>query len=316
MDVDKVHNKSCQDMAEVEENSVGLVVTSPPYFSAKDYGYDLDYSFDLASYDKYLEFLREVFTECHRTLKKGRFIIVNTSNIIVMTSKQRIDNIRLPIVPDTQRILQEIGFEFIEDIIWKKPESACINRQANFYQTRRPLSYRPNQVTEYLLVYRKRGGGNNYFKDVDEKVLTLSDVWWNNYESTNVWDIRPETNSKHPAPYPVELPKKCIDYYSLYGEAILDPFMGSGTTALAAKMSGRTYVGYELNKKFISMYEERMKDYVTSESMLEVTEDEKYNDNLERINARKEEAKIKTSKKKYKKDSEYFGNEDMFGEMK
>jgi DNA modification methylase len=316
MKTDIVHNKSCQDMEEVDENSVGLVITSPPYFSAKDYGYDLDYSFDLDSYDKYLEFLKEVFTECHRTLKKGRFIIINTSNIIVMTSKQRIDNIRLPIVPDTQRVLQEIGFEFIDDIVWKKPESACINRQANFFQTRRPLSYRPNQVTEYLLVYRKKGGGNNYFKDVDERTLTLSDIWWDDYESHNVWDIRPETNSKHPAPFPVELPKKCIDYYSLYGEPVLDPFMGSGTTALASKMSGRDYIGYELNKKFINMYKEKMSDYLTKESLLGVSEDEKYSTNLERIKARKSEAQLKTDKKKYKKDIEHFGNEDMFGEMK
>jgi DNA modification methylase len=316
MDTDIVHNKSCQDMVEIEENSVGLVVTSPPYFSAKDYGYDLDYSFDLESYEKYLDFLKEVFTECHRTLQKGRYIIVNTSNIIVMTSKQRIDNIRLPIVPDTQRVLQEIGFEFIEDIIWKKPESACINRQANFFQTRRPLSYRPNQVTEYLLVYRKKGGGNNYFKDVDEKTLVMSDIWWDDYDSTNVWDIRPETASKHPAPFPVSLPKQCIDYYSLHGDVVLDPFMGSGTTALAAKISDRKYIGYELSNKFINMYKSRMSDYFTSEEMLSITEEEKYSQNLERINARKKEAQVKTNKKKYKKDAEHFGTEDMFGEMK
>ena len=153
MKVDIVHNKSCQNMTEVEENSVGLVVTSPPYFSAKDYGYDLDYSFDLDSYGKYLDFLKEVFTECHRVLDKGRFIIVNTSNIIVMTSKQRIDNIRLPIVPDTQRVLQDIGFEFIDDIIWNKPESACINRQANFYQTRRPVRFERIPIPTTLLIF-------------------------------------------------------------------------------------------------------------------------------------------------------------------
>ena len=102
-----IYNKSCTDMNDLKENSVGLVVTSPPYFSAKNYGYDLDYGFDLASYDAYLEFLKEVFQECHRVLEDGRYIIVNTSNIIVMTSKYRIDNVRLPIVPDTQRVLQE-----------------------------------------------------------------------------------------------------------------------------------------------------------------------------------------------------------------
>jgi len=290
-----IYNKSCTQMDDVDDSTVGLVVTSPPYFSAKDYGYSLDYGFDLDSYNDYLSFLKDVFTECHRVLDGGRFIIVNTSNIIVMTSKYRIDNIRLPIVPDTQRVLSEIGFEFVDDIIWKKPESACINRQANFYQTRRPLSYRPNQVTEYLLVYRKKGDGKDYFKNIDDRTMVLSDVS-DDYETNNVWDIRPETNSKHPAPYPIELPQKCIKYYSFVEDIVLDPFMGSGTSAIASLMENRKYIGYELNKKFIKMANSRISE--ENSKVFNLSLDDKYEINKSKIESRKAVAFCKTKKKK------------------
>ena len=114
MKVDIVHNSSCQNMTEVEDESTGLVVTSPPYFSAKDYGYDLDYSFNLDSYDKYLDFLKEVFTECHRTLKKGRFIIVNTSNITINDIDSRIAKLNSQIskLPTTEKELINIQRKF------------------------------------------------------------------------------------------------------------------------------------------------------------------------------------------------------------
>jgi len=96
MQINTVHNKSCRKMEEIDDNSVGLVVTSPPYFSAKDYAENLEYSFAPEAYQEYLDFLFDVFSECYRVLRNGRFCIINTSNIIVMTSKYRVDNIRLP----------------------------------------------------------------------------------------------------------------------------------------------------------------------------------------------------------------------------
>ena len=290
-----IYNQSCTDMSDLDNGSIGLVVTSPPYFSAKNYGYDLEYGFDLESYDAYLNFLKDVFKECYRVLEDGRYIIVNTSNIIVMTSKYRIDNVRLPIVTDPQRVLQEIGYEFVDDIIWEKPESACINRQANFFQTRKPLSYRPNQVIEYLLVYRKKGDGKDYFKGIDEKIMVLSDVD-DNYETSNVWKIRPETNSKHPAPYPIELPQKCIQYYSFVDDVILDPFMGSGTTAIASLMENRHYVGYELNNDFIQMAKRRISE--EESKLFKPSLDSVFSRNKDRIEKRKSVAFTKTKKKK------------------
>ena len=260
MKTNVIHNKSCQKMDEVEDDSVGLVVTSPPYFSAKDYAENLEYSFDLNCYDGYLEFLSNVFAECKRVLKNGRFCVINTSNIIVMTSKYRVDNIRLPVVFDTHNVMHKLGYEFVDDIIWRKPESSCINRQANFFQTRKPLSYRPNQVTEYILVYRKKNIGEttaDFFKDIDQFTMDRSKVG-DGYETSNVWEMAPETSSNHPAPFPYELPQKVITYYSFFGDVVLDPFFGSGTTGYVAKDLGRKYVGYEISKEYIDLANQRL----------------------------------------------------------
>jgi hypothetical protein len=151
-------------------------------------------------------------------------------------------------------------FEFIDDIIWKKPESSCINRQANFFQTRKPLSYRPNQVTEYILVYRKNDDKKrtgDFFKGIDEEVIESSKVL-DGYETSNVWEIAPQTNSKHPAPYPYLLPKNVIEYYSFKGDIVLDPFLGSGTSCYAASDLKREYIAYEISKKYINMSQDRL----------------------------------------------------------
>jgi len=240
-------------MSEIDDETIGLVVTSPPYFNAKDYGGDLAYEFSHEHYGDYKRFLFNVFKECHRTMIEGRFCIINTSNIITMTSKYRADNMRLPIAFDTHNIMAEIGFEFVDDIFWVKPAGAAINRQANFFQTRKPLSYRPNQLTEYILVYRKNDDRKRtgvFFDGITEEVMEKSKVT-GEYEQTNVWHINPETSSKHPAPFPYSLPYKCIKYYSFVGDTILDPFMGSGTTAYVAQDLGREFIGYELNKEYI-----------------------------------------------------------------
>jgi len=249
-------------MEEVDDNSVGLVVTSPPYFSAKDYAEKLEYTFDPNGYQEYLDFLKDVFGECKRVLKDGRFCVINTSNIIVMTSKYRADNRRVAVAFDTHQIMSDLGYEFVDDIIWMKPDAACINRQANFFQTRKPLSYRPNQIIEYILVYRKNEHNKrtgDFFQDIDDEIIEQSKIK-GDYEKSNVWQFDPQTGSRHPAPFPYQLPKNIIEYYSFKGDIVLDPFFGSGTTGYAAKDLKRKYVGYEISKEYITMAKGRLAD--------------------------------------------------------
>lgn len=132
----------------VPNESVHLTFTSPPYYNARDYSI-------YPSYQAYLEFLEEVFKETHRITKEGRFLIVNTSPIIIPRVSRSYSSKRYPIPFDLHPYLVKNGWEFIDDIIWQKPDYSVKNRIGGFIQHRKPLMYKPNVVTEYLMVYRK-----------------------------------------------------------------------------------------------------------------------------------------------------------------
>jgi DNA modification methylase len=149
-------------------------------------------------------------------------------------------------------MMEEIGFEFLEDIIWKKPNGSVPNRNGGFYRHRKPLAYKPNIVTEYVLVFKKPAPKilDHY---IENRSLVVDD-----YEKTNVWEILPETKSKHPAPFPLALAEKVIRYYSYEDDLVLDPFMGSGTTPLAAKMLNRNCLGFELHQEYVGIAKARL----------------------------------------------------------
>ncbi len=132
----------------VPDESIHLTFTSPPYYNARDYSI-------YPSYEAYLEFLAEVFKETHRITKEGRFLIVNTSPIIIPRVSRAHSSKRYPIPFDLHFYLMKMGWDFIDDIIWLKPEYSVKNRVGGFHQHRKPLGYKPNSITEYLMVYRK-----------------------------------------------------------------------------------------------------------------------------------------------------------------
>ena len=133
----------------VPEESFHLTFTSPPYYNARDYSI-------YKSYQAYLHFLEEVFHLTHRKTKEGCFLIVNTSPIIIPRVSRQHASRRYPIPFDIHGFLVAMGWEFIDDIVWEKPETSVKNRNAGFLQHRKPLAYKPNAVTEYLMVYRKK----------------------------------------------------------------------------------------------------------------------------------------------------------------
>ncbi len=132
----------------VPDESIHLTFTSPPYYNARDYSI-------YPSYEAYLEFLAEVFKETHRITKEGRFLIVNTSPIIIPRVSRAHSSKRYPIPFDLHSYLMKMGWDFIDDNIWLKPEYSVKNRVGGFHQHRKPLGYKPNSITEYLMVYRK-----------------------------------------------------------------------------------------------------------------------------------------------------------------
>lgn len=241
-------NKLISDNVEIE-----LTVTSPPYFNVKDYVvYD--------NYKKYLEFLKDVFTKIMRITKPGRLCAVNISNILITRENRNSESRRIPLSFHFVSLMEEIGWEFLEDIVWVKPEGAAKNRNGGFFQHRQPVAYKPNVVNEYVFVFKKPSGFliDKVVRSYDSLVSENSRVE-GEYERSNVWKINPKTNSKHPAPYPIELTDKLIRYYSFVGDTVLDPFFGSGTTGLSCKKLNRNCIGFEIHSKYIDMYMKSIK---------------------------------------------------------
>jgi DNA modification methylase len=228
----------------LKDESVHLTFTSPPYYNARDYSI-------YPSYKHYLEFLAEVFKLVHRITKEGRFLILNTSPIIIPRISRQHSSKRYPIPFDIHPYLVNMGWEFIDDIVWMKPEASVKNRIGGFQQHRKPLAYKPNSVTEYLMVYRK----------ATEKLLDWNIHQYNwktikeskvgdGFETTNVWKIDPCFDKVHSAVFPVELCKRVIQYYSMKGDLIFDPFAGSGTVGKTAKSLDRYFFLTEKDEKY------------------------------------------------------------------
>lgn len=228
----------------VPDNSIHLTFTSPPYYNARDYTL-------YRSYDEYLEFLVNVFREVHRVTKEGRFFALNTSPVLIPRMGRKYASTRYLIPFDIHPLITKLGFDFVDDIIWVKPDPSAKNRNGGFFQHRKPLGYKANSVCEYVIVYRKATDKliDWNLKQYDEETVNSSKVV-GDYEKTNAWKIAPTTNSVHSAVFPLELASRIIQFYSYRGDLIFDPFGGSGTVANASKLLERRYFLTEINKDY------------------------------------------------------------------
>lgn len=241
-------------LEEMPAESVDLIFTSPPYFNARP-----EYS-EFEEYETYLLKLRQVIRKCHRVLSEGRFFVINISPVLLRRASRNQASKRIAVPFDLHRIFVEEGYDFIDDIIWLKPEGAgwATGRGRRFAADRNPLQYKTVPVTEYVLVYRKHTDlliDWHIRNHPDQEVVKASKIA-DGYERTNVWKINPVTNSKHPAAFPVELAEKVITYYSFKGDVVLDPFAGSGTVGLAAASLDRRFVLFESNFNYIELMQQ------------------------------------------------------------
>lgn len=244
-----------RNMAEVKDNSVHLIVTSPPYFNVKDYG--IDNIGSINEYKIYLRAMRQVFSECYRVLQEGRYICVNVSDIIS-------DHRKYPIPYHYVGILQRAGFEYREDILWKKPSGlGNCKRFGTLIQNPYPMYYYPNNIYEHILIFRK---GKFDFKKISKEKKESSKIdieYAKKHWSNDIWEMSPETKNQynknsHPAMFPEELPEALIKLYSYGNETVLDPFLGSGTTSKVAKGLGRNSIGYEINKAYLEVMKSKV----------------------------------------------------------
>ena len=243
--------------------SAQLVFTSPPYFNAKPE------CAEYVDYPSYLEYLGKVFDACHAILAEGRFLIVNVSPVLVRRTSRSTASKRLPIPFDLHPILDGIGFEFIDDIIWRKPEGAGwhLGRGRRFAADRQPLQYKPVTVTEYVLVYRKKTDRlidwnlrHHPNPDAVERSRILGE-----YDKTNVWDITPSNHALHPAVFPDELVSRVLRYYSFEGDCVLDPFAGTGTVGRVANAMGRRFILIEKHPEYYEVMQRELRQLPLSQ---------------------------------------------------
>ncbi|HEY9075326.1 MAG TPA: site-specific DNA-methyltransferase [Anaerolineaceae bacterium] len=235
----KIFQSSSEQMQELPDGCLHLVVTSPPYNSSKTYNSDLSLS-------EYLAFLQRVFCESYRVLAYGGRACINVANLG-----------RKPYIPLSAYISQlmiEIGFQMRGEIIWNKGAGAGISMAWGSWRSASNPVLRDTH--EYILIFSK---GDFQRKKFPGAVSTISAEQFMEW-TKSVWSIVPESAQKvgHPAPFPVELPYRLIQLYTYKGDTVLDPFMGSGSTALACLKSGRKYIGYELDSVYTRLAEERI----------------------------------------------------------
>ncbi len=236
------------------EGCIHLTFTSPPYYNARDYSI-------YKSYQQYLDFLGEVFAEVHRITKEGRFLLINTSPVIVARFSRKHASKRYPIPFDLHGIVCDLGWEFIDDIVWAKPESSVKNRNGGFQQHRKPLGYKPNMVTEYVMVYRKKSSRliDWNMRQYPKAIIDESKVR-GRFETTNLWQIDPMSDKVHSAVFPHQLCDRVVKYYSFVGDLVFDPFAGSGTFGLAAKRHKRNFFLTEIKSEYVG----RMKQMIST----------------------------------------------------
>ncbi len=247
-------------LEEMPAGSVDLIFTSPPYFNARP-----EYS-EYEQYEQYLFKMRQVIKRAHRVLNEGRFFVMNTAPVLLRRSSRNESSRRIAVPFDLHRIFIEEGYDFIDDIIWVKPEGAgwATGRGRRFAADRNPLQYKAVPVTEYVLVYRKRTDLliDWHIRNHPDKNTVAASKVGDDYERTNIWRIQPNTNSAHPAAFPLELAQKVIRYYSFKGDVVMDPFAGSGTVGAAASQLERRFVLFEINPEYIKSIQEAVPSWL------------------------------------------------------
>lgn len=241
-DLNKLYCKSSENMDEIPDDSIHLMITSPPYNVGKEYDNDL-------TLDEYLELLTEVFGQTYKKLVTGGRACINIANIG-----------RKPYIPLHAMVIEimlDLGFLMRGEIIWDKSASAggsCA--WGSWMSASNPVL---RDYHEYILVFSKESYSKNKSQERKDTIERDEFIQW----TKSIWTF-PAVNAKkigHPAPFPIELPHRLINLYSYEGDVVLDPFCGSGTTCIAALQNNRNYIAYDINEEYVKLSQKRINNH-------------------------------------------------------
>ena len=251
----KIINGDSRNMAELKNKSVNLIITSPPYWQLKDYGNENQIGYN-DSYEEYINNLNLVWKESYRVLNNGCRLCVNIGDQFaraVYYGRYKVIPIRTEII----KFCESIGFDYMGAIIWQKKTTTNTTGGASIMGS---FPYPRNGIFsidyEFILVFKKLGNSKKPDKELKE-LSRITKEEWKEYFSGH-WNFGGAKQDGHIAMFPEELPRRLIKMFSFVGDTVLDPFLGSGTTSLAAKKLNRNSVGYEINPEFIPFIKRKL----------------------------------------------------------
>jgi site-specific DNA-methyltransferase (adenine-specific) len=255
--IHKIISGDARNMSQIGDESVDLIITSPPYWQLKDYGNDQQLGYH-DSYENYINHLNLVWQEAFRVLKTSCRICINVGDQFarsVYYGRYKVIPIRTEII----KFCETLGFDYMGAIIWQKVTTTNTTGGATIMGS---YPYPRNGILkldyEFILILKKPGQSHKVSKDIKE-LSKLSVEEWNSYFSGH-WKIPGEKQSGHLAAFPAEIPTRLIKMFSFVGDTVLDPFLGSGTTSVCAMNEARNSIGIEISEEFIPVIEKKFKD--------------------------------------------------------
>jgi modification methylase len=245
-------------MPELKDESIQLMVTSPPYWNLKNYGTNDQIGMSDSSYHSYINKLCIVFKECVRVLGPDGKLVINIMPIF-LSGKQSPFERRMTksVLTDFESYFTDLGNIYFHSLyIWDKRK---IVRFSSFGSYPYPTNLFSTFPYEWIMVFAKKGKRPKVSSEIKEK-SKLTQKEWASYCVNSLWEMQPSSAKaeKHPAPFPEELPRRIIKIYSFYGDTVLDPFLGCGTTTKTAKELGRNSVGYEINPDYLEIIKKKI----------------------------------------------------------
>lgn len=250
----RVFVKDSSNMSELKNESVNLVVTSPPYWKLKNYeGNEEQIGFGSSSYKEYIEALNKVWAECVRVLAPDGKICINIMPFLLSGKNAKFERRETKLVlTDIDNFMESTNEMYLfATYIWDKRKIARFSSFGSY-------PYPPNIFStfpyEWIVVFSKKGKRPQVSSEIKEK-SKISQEEWANWAINSIWEMQPAkaSSENHPAPFPEELPRRLIKLHSFYGDTVLDPFLGTGTSAKVAIDLGRKAIGYEINESYLPL---------------------------------------------------------------